>query len=150
MSQHMPSLPAPSTLSSHEGDWLTAKEIAYPVGFALPKHQHEFACIQVVLGGVFQETGWGDRDVFSPGEAILRPAGFWHTNVPGDKSSVGLSVRLGAHGVPEQVADSVCRAPPVRVLDPYVGSLASRLSREMASPDAFSATIVDALCAEMM
>lgn len=146
----MPAPPASSILSSHDGDWLTAKELEYPVGFALPKHHHEDACIQVVLGGIFHEAGWGDGGRFSPGEAIFRPAGFEHANAQADGLSVGLSVRLDSRGVPEQVADSVRHAPPVRMLDPHVGSLAARLSREMSSPDGLSATIIDALCVEMV
>ncbi len=146
----MPSPSDSSILYSHEGEWLTAKEIAYPADFRLPRHQHDDNCIQVVLSGVFHENGWGDNDHFHPGETLFRPAGFSHANAQGGKSSVGLSIRLGSLNVPAQITDTVRGAPPFRAKDPHLGFLAARLCREMNSPQMLSGMIIEALCAEIV
>jgi AraC family transcriptional regulator len=134
----------------HQGNWLTVTKLRYPTGFALSRHHHDDACIQVVLGGEFQENGWGAGDAFGPGEALFRPAGFEHANAPLPGSSTALSFRLTIPKLPEQIGDSVGRSRPARTQNPQIGSLARRIAREMAASDAFSSMVIDALCTEVV
>ncbi len=116
----------------------------------MDRHRHDDACIQVVLQGEFQEDGWRRDSIFTAGEVLFRPAGFEHANAAIEGISIGLSLQLDAASAPESIADCIKQGAPLIRRDPHIDVLASRISRELAAPDPFSLTIIDALCVELM
>ena len=83
-------------------------------------------------------------------KVLFRPAGFEHANAAIDGISISLSLQLDAASAPEPIADWIKQTAPLLERDPHIGVLASRLSRELATPDGFSPAIIDAFCVELM
>jgi AraC family transcriptional regulator len=129
---------------------LTVRHLKFSPVFRRPRHRHDDACIQVILRGRFHEHGWKDRETFEPGEAIFRPAGFEHSNDQMHDSADALSIEVSARSVPTKFVDSVVRARPTRVLNPHVNLLANRIGHELGLADEFSASVIDALCVEVV
>ncbi len=142
--------PVPAIKFRSQNEWASAKILEYPAGFTMERHRHDDACIQVVLQGKFHEDGWRHDPIFTAGEVLFRPAGFEHANAATDEISIGLSLQLDAASAPEPIADWIKRSAPMLGRDPHIGVLASRISRELATPDGFSPTIIDALCVELL
>ncbi len=76
------------------GDFLLT-ETRYAGGAVLATHAHEYACLVIVLDGVFDERYDAKSRTVGPGTVIVRPEGELHSDAVGDRGGRCLNVELG-------------------------------------------------------
>lgn len=120
-------------------------ETLHTCGLALPWHAHEFACVHLVLGGVYQEETRHGSESYKGRGVLYKPSGEPHSNL----FSAGGSRTLRVEFVPSPDVPELDLGPTYSV-DPILCATAKRLHDEIRRPDEFTLLSVEGLCLELL
>ena len=115
--------------------------VSHPAGLELPHHEHEHACLHVVIAGCYQERTSGGEAMLPVGHALWKPAGYGHAN----------RFARGARTVRVEVLRTAATPPePLAMMDPRLCVLAHRLRRELERDDDLTMIGGEALVCQML
>ncbi|NOT31275.1 MAG: helix-turn-helix transcriptional regulator [Planctomycetes bacterium] len=115
-------------------------ETRHPIGMVIEPHEHEHACLNLVLQGHYHEAYAHAGGEFPPLSACFKPAGESHSNCFERASARCLLIEIRDEGL---VAPGVDLHRRVWTRDPYAASLGLRIWRELADPDGVSSLSID-------
>jgi AraC family transcriptional regulator len=150
MVQHVPITMGSPAFRSLELDDFRVTEAWFPAGEVLQRHNHDRACVAVMLEGAFELRFTGKSFACPPTAVFTEPAGEMHANHMGTE---------GAHVVvvqPDPARDELVR-PFAALLDrtthrqdPGVANQASRLARELDRADDLSVLAAEGIVLDML
>lgn len=114
-------------------------------------HYHERPNLGVMLQGSFDLSFRGTRTAAcTSGYLFIEPAGETHCNCMGCQGARVLALQPDPAMLEALLPQSSFLTAPAVTRSPTVTLLARRLARELASPDPFSALLVEGLAAELL
>lgn len=123
-------------------------ETTHDEGLRTPRHEHEFACAHIVIGGVYEESTPAGVVRAGLGHAVLKPAGVDHWNRFTSGGSRTLRVEFDADAL-----GTAARLMPAGLVSfdlTQSAAIAARLRAELAEPDDFTPLAVHSLCLELL
>ena len=131
-----------SSGTTHRERWFDGfcvSEVTHRAGLELPRHEHEHACLHVVLTGCYQETTGAGEAALEAGHSLWKPAGWRHAN----------HFVAGARTLRVEFLQAETQSGPVTSNDPRLHVLARRLAVEIARDDDVTVIGGEALVVDM-
>ncbi len=111
-----------------------------PAGLRLPRHAHQHATLNIVLGGEYAEATSGSSKCYGPMTVISKPPGAEHANSLGKEGARCLVLEL----TPARLAlmrEETCVFEEVRIAP--AGSIAADLAAGIAGASAWARGLLD-------
>jgi len=125
-------------------------ETTHPIGFSAPRHAHERASLNIVLGGAYAERIRGASVLAERGTVIIKPGGESHSNDFRFAPARCLLIEL-TEPEHEHVARSTALFDRVMTTrSDQALALAVRIVSEIRVPDAMAAFAVEGLTLELV
>lgn len=133
-----------------DGTGIAVREVAARPGFrSVPRHTHEHAHFCLVVSGSFETTTHNLQGGCRTATLLFHPAGTTHEDRFLSPTGCCLTISLGP-GVIERLAAPRLSPRSIAFDDAEIGFPASRMRRELRSPDPLSAISMEGLALEMI
>ena len=122
----------------------------YTLGGTMAPHFHEESSFTIVLQGSYQERILGRSAEHWPGSMLFYPAGEEHSQQFGPQGSHKLIFRASVSCLELLTGEKVRLPQAPHVASTSIRELASRVVKEMRSPDSFSPMVIEGSVLELL